>query len=167
MSRGPGACSKAGRFGAPEFLMSSCYYELMSVLSVYFDGHCRVCSHEIAYYQRRDREARVRWVDIMDPHFSAEAEGLDEARIHRELHARLANGRLAVGVDAFIEIWKVVPGFGPLARLAGLKLARPLLDAGYLAFTRIRPYLPRKAGGVACEDGTCSAKGPAGSPSST
>ena len=127
----------------------------MSALSVYFDGHCRVCAHEISIYRRRDRESRVRWVDIMDPHFSAEAEGLDPSRVHRELHARRADGGLAVGVDAFIEIWKVIPGFSALASLAGKAWSRPLLDLGYQAFTRVRPYLPRKAGGVSCEDGTC------------
>ena len=127
----------------------------MDTLSVYFDGHCRVCAHEIAIYQRRDREARVRWVDIMDPHFSAVAEGLDPSRVHQELHARRPDGGLAVGVDAFIEIWKVIPGFAPLARLAGQAWSRPFLNLGYQVFTRIRPYLPRKAGGVACQDGTC------------
>jgi predicted DCC family thiol-disulfide oxidoreductase YuxK len=132
--------------------------QALPLLTVYYDGLCKVCDHEIQFYRRRDREAQVRWVDIMDPHFSAEAEGLDPGRVHVEMHARLRDGTLAVGVQAFVEIWKVVPGFAPLARVASQSWAVPVLRAGYRAFTRIRPYLPRKAGGVECVDGRCALK---------
>lgn len=124
-------------------------------LTVYFDGLCKVCSHEIAIYQRRDRSSQVRWVDIMDPQFSATSEGLDPALIHQEMHARRADGTLAVGVEAFVEIWKVIPGFAPLAKLASQAWMKPVLRLGYHAFTRVRPYLPRKE---PCVDGTCSQK---------
>ncbi len=125
------------------------------VLTVYFDGLCKVCSHEIEIYRKRDRAARVRWVDIMALGFSPEAEGLDPVLIHQEMHARRSDGVLAVGVEAFVEIWKVIPGFAPLARLASQAWMKPVLQLGYRAFTRIRPYLPRKQ---ACDDGTCSQK---------
>jgi predicted DCC family thiol-disulfide oxidoreductase YuxK len=126
------------------------------VLTVYFDGHCRVCAHEISIYRKRDREERVRWVEIMDPHFSALTEGLDPQKVHVEMHAKRSDGSLAVGVEAFVEIWKVIPGFAPLAAVASRAWMKPVLRAGYRAFTRVRPYLPRKAGGVECEDGSCA-----------
>ena len=133
----------------------------MSVeLTVYYDGLCKVCDLEIQFYRRRDHSARVRWVDIMDPHFSAEAEGLDPVLVHQEMHARRGDGSLAVGVQAFVEIWKVLPGFGTLATVASRSWMRPLLNAGYHAFTRIRPYLPRKAGVEDCTDGRCGLKRP-------
>ena len=125
------------------------------VLTVYFDGLCKVCSHEIEIYRRRDRASQVRWVDIMDPRFEPASEGLDPVLIHQEMHARRSDGALAVGVEAFVEIWKVIPGFAPLARLASQSWMKPILRLGYHAFTRIRPFLPRKD---ACEDGTCSQK---------
>ena len=132
---------------------------MSQVLTVYFDGLCKVCSHEIAIYRRRDQASRVRWVDIMDPHFEAAAEGLDPVLVHQEMHARRSDGVLAVGVEAFVEIWKVIPGFAPLARLASQFWMKPVLRLGYHAFTRIRPYLPRHlATTVSCEDGTCSQK---------
>jgi predicted DCC family thiol-disulfide oxidoreductase YuxK len=135
---------------------------LQPVLTVYFDGLCKVCSHEIAIYQRRDRDRQVRWVDIMDPHFSAEGEGLDPVLVHQEMHAKRSDGQLAVGVEAFVEIWRVIPGFAPLATLASQSWMKPILRLGYHAFTRIRPFLPRRAaaalGTVTCDDGTCSAK---------
>jgi len=122
------------------------------LLTVYFDGLCRVCSSEIAVYQKRDQAGRVRWVDIMSPGFSAQAEGLDAHRVHREMHAKRPDGTLAVGVDAFIEIWKVIPGFAFLARVGAWSGIRALLDAGYWAFVRVRPYLPRKD---SCDNGHC------------
>lgn len=127
-------------------------------LTVYYDGLCRVCAHEISIYRKRDREARVRWVDIMDPHFSALTEGLDPEKVHVEMHAKRSDGSLAIGVEAFVEIWKVVPGFAPLAKVASQNWMKPVLRAGYRAFTRVRPYLPRKAGGVDCEDGSCAVR---------
>lgn len=127
-------------------------------LTVYYDGLCKVCSHEIDFYRRRDSASRVRWVDIMAPGFSAAAEGLEPANVHVEMHARRADGTLVVGVDSFVEIWKVIPGLGALATLASQRWMKPMLRLGYRAFTRIRPYLPRKAGGAACEDGTCGTR---------
>ena len=125
-------------------------------LTVYFDGLCKVCAYEIDFYRKRQGSASVRWVDIMDPQFSPQAEGLDPQLVHQEMHARRPDGGLAVGVDAFVEIWKVIPGFGVLAQLASQTWMKPVLRAGYHAFTKLRPYLPRKAGGVACNDDYCS-----------
>jgi len=124
-------------------------------LTVYFDGLCRVCSAEIEHYRRRDREERVRWVDIADPHFSAEAEGVDATRVHRVMHAKDAEGRFHTEVDAFIAIWKVIPGFHWLAGLAGLGVVRPALDLGYQAFVKVRPYLPRKKSAT-CNNDRCA-----------
>lgn len=134
-------------------------------LTVYYDGLCKVCSHEIDFYRRRDSASRVRWVDIMDPGFSAAAEGFDPAQaanLHEEMHSRLSDGTVVVGVDSFIEIWKVIPapGLRTLASLASRRWVKPVLKLGYLAFTRVRPFLPRKAGGVSCEDGSCGTRKP-------
>jgi predicted DCC family thiol-disulfide oxidoreductase YuxK len=123
-------------------------------LTVYFDGLCRLCSREIEHYQKRDRNGVVRWVDITGADFSAESEGLDPVAIHKVMHVRDSAGAIHTEVAAFVAIWKVIPGFRPLAHVAGWKPVRPVLDLGYQVFARIRPYLPKKKR-EECTDGRC------------
>ncbi len=135
-------------------------------LSVFFDGRCVVCSHEIDLYRKRDRAGRIEFVDIMDPRFDPGARGLDPVLIHEQMHAQYADGRIVQGVDSFIAIWEQLTGtfFHKLPGLARLPGVRPLLDLGYIGFTKIRPLLPRRARSAAeeeavahgvCADGWC------------
>jgi len=136
------------------------------LVSVFFDGRCVVCSHEIDLYRRRDRDGRIAFIDIMDPRFNPSAEGLDPVAIHDQMHAKRASGEVVTGVDAFIAIWDVLPGgvFQALSRVARIRALRPALDLGYIAFAKARPFLPRRAGSAAekeavsqgfCADGYC------------
>jgi predicted DCC family thiol-disulfide oxidoreductase YuxK len=129
----------------------------MTQLRVYFDGGCHLCSREIEHYRRADRTGRICFVDISAPGFDAQAEGLDPQRVQRELHVRTEDGALAVGVPAFIAIWRALPGasYRRLAQLAELPMVRPALRAGYAAFAAVRPYLPRREA-HACPDGACA-----------
>lgn len=125
------------------------------VTTVYFDGACPLCSREIAHYRRRDRQGRLRFIDIADPHFDAAAEGLDAARVHQVMHVRRPDGSLATGVDAFIAIWAALPGYGRLACAAATPGIHGLLRAGYRLFAAVRPYLPRRQVS-SCSDGSCA-----------
>ena len=126
-----------------------------NLLTVYYDGECHLCSREIEHYRKKDTAHRLRLVDISDPRFAAAAEGLDGKAVRRELHVRLPSGQLAVGLPAFIAIWEVLPGFGPLAKLAQLPLINPLLRGGYQIFATVRPYLPKRQR-AECADGKCA-----------
>jgi predicted DCC family thiol-disulfide oxidoreductase YuxK len=123
-------------------------------LTLYFDGLCVLCSAEMEHYRRRDRDGRLALVDIAAPDFDATALGLEPAEVQRVLHGRLGDGTWLTGVDTFVAIWERLPGFRLAARLAKLRLVRPLLDLGYRGFVRVRPYLPRRAA-PACESGRC------------
>lgn len=125
----------------------------MSRFKVYFDGKCVVCSHEIEFYRRRAGAEKIDWVDISLLSFDALAEGLDPREVTRVFHVRDEAGRLITGVDAFIEIWKRLPSLALWAAGARLPGARPLMQVGYWAFVRIRPWLPRRKD--ECPDGTC------------
>ena len=113
-------------------------------MKVFYDGDCYVCAHEIGLYQKRDKEKKIEFADISLDDFDATKEGLDAEEAMRVFHVRLPDGRLVVGVDAFIEIWERIPNFGWLAKIAKRQPIRLLLGLGYQVFIRIRPYLPRK-----------------------
>lgn len=122
--------------------------------TVYFDGACPLCSREIAHYRKKDTEGRLHYVDISRSDFDARREGLDPDKVKKHMHVRLADGELAVGVDAFIAIWNELPGYGPLAKLAGLPGINLLLRGGYRLFAEVRPYLPKRHP-PDCKHGSC------------
>jgi len=123
-------------------------------LVVYFDGACIVCSREMEHYRRLDGAGRLELVDIAAAGFDAGAEGLDPKRVQQEMHVRLPTGEVRTGVDAFVEVWRRLPGFGLLSRIAASPVSRPFLGSGYWIFARlIRPVLPKRR--KTCEAGTC------------
>ena len=117
-------------------------------LKVYFDGLCPLCSREIDHYKSQAGAGSIDFIDITEASFSAEAAGLDPRRVHRRFHVRSGSVVLD-GVDAFREIWKLLPRYGWLARLTGYRLVKLFFVAGYELFALVRPLLPRKSRG--CE----------------
>jgi predicted DCC family thiol-disulfide oxidoreductase YuxK len=113
-------------------------------LTVYFDGLCVLCSREIDHYRKQQGSELIRFVDITHPSFDSSNEGLDPVRVHKVMHVKTGDGQLRTEVDAFISIWEVLPRYHFAARMARLAWLRPVLDAGYHGFARIRPWLPRR-----------------------
>lgn len=113
-------------------------------LTVFYDGDCPACSREIALYRRRERTGRVTWIDLARHPEALARHGVALEDGMRYLHAFGADGRSHVGVDAFIEIWRRVPGCRPLAALVGLPGLRALAQCGYRLFAHyVRPRLRR------------------------
>ena len=114
-------------------------------LKVYYDGLCPLCSREIQHYQKQKGSDSIQFVDICASQFDAIKENLDPKKIHQVMHVRRADGSVATAVDAFIEIWKVLPKYNWAAAAAAKGNVRFLLNIGYHVFAKIRPWLPRKA----------------------
>lgn len=112
-------------------------------LTVYFDGLCKLCSKEIELYQRLDRDGKINFVDICSPDFIAEEHGLDPIKVHKFFHVKRQDGQLVSGVDAFAEIWALLPEFRWLEKLSRISISRFIMKLGYRVFVCLRPYLPR------------------------
>ena len=92
------------------------------------------------WIERRNREptwARSGAILFRDINFEPEAlraygAGVDDVR--RRLHATDPEGRLYVGADCAIEIWRRTPGEAWLAGLVGLPGIRQLARFGYDRF---------------------------------
>jgi hypothetical protein len=107
----------------------------------------------MAHYRARAANTPdIAFVDITAPDFDAPAHGLDPRRIHQVMHVKVGD-EVRTGLEAFIAIWEVVPGYRWLARFANLPGAHLGMHLGYHAFARVRPYLPRRK--VACDSGAC------------
>ena len=116
-----------------------------SKLSVFYDGLCPLCSREIDHYRKQVGSDQFNFLDITDEQFKPETLGLDPVQIHKVMHVQNKSGEIKTGVDAFIEIWKVLPRYQILSRIAQKNYIRPFLNLGYSVFAKIRPYLPRKS----------------------
>lgn len=111
---------------------------------VYYDGLCRLCSKEIDHYKSQKGSENLIFIDITDPSFDAQKEGVDPVRVHKVMHVRRADGSLATEVDAFIEIWKHLPKYHWAHSAAQTLIVRKALDVFYVLFALVRPYLPKK-----------------------
>lgn len=121
------------------------------MLTVYYDGACPLCRAEIAFYRRRDRDHLLRWIDA-----SAEAPdlpvGLDQARALARFHVSTAEGELVSGAAAFVEVWRRLPGFRVLARVAAIPPLTLGLEVAYRLFLRLRPFIARRLAGCHAAD---------------
>lgn len=130
------------------------------MLMVYYDGSCRVCSAEIAHYRRLDHEGRLHCLDITNPDFHPEDHGVTAAAFMARLHVQDTAGSFVTGIAAFVAIWQVLPQrrYRWLARLFSLPVVRPLAEAGYTIFARLRKYLPKRR--AVCDDASCEHHSP-------
>ena len=125
-------------------------------LQVFYDGSCSVCAREMAVYQRKEHDGRLRFVDISAPEFDPAPFGIGLDAFMHEMHAIDRDGRVYRGVEAFRAIWQAFPastwcGFlGALVVLPGVNL---LARLAYRGFARIRKYLPMSRD--ACREGSC------------
>lgn len=110
-------------------------------LTVYFDGSCPLCRHEIAIYRRLPQALSIAWVDV--------SAGQDlggvlscEAAMAR-FHVRDAQGRLFSGAAAFSRMWRIFPSWRWLGWLSAWPPLSWLFELTYRLFLPLRPGLQR------------------------
>jgi predicted DCC family thiol-disulfide oxidoreductase YuxK len=107
-------------------------------LVVWYNTRCPVCDAGIGW-QRNKLVAAVRaghlaFKDINEQPGALSAYGASVDDIRRRLHA---SGRLIVGADVAIAIWKVTPGENWLASLFGNPLMLPVTRFAYDRFADV------------------------------
>ncbi len=115
-------------------------------LTVFYDGACPLCRAEIAQYRRAAGAERCAWVDASQQ--GAGPQGPSREQLLARLHVLDGDGQWLSGAAAFARIWRQLPRWAWLGRLAERPGALALLESGYRAFLRLR-RLWRPAGGPA------------------
>ncbi|MDP3584246.1 MAG: DUF393 domain-containing protein [Thiobacillus sp.] len=128
--------------------------ETPSLLTVYYDGGCPVCTREIGFYQRRRGAGRIRWVNLA--HCTDEDLGTDLSRAAAtaRLHARRSDGLLVSGARAFAALWQTLPAFRLAGRVAALPGIVHGLEGGYRGFLKVRRLWRRNADACPLPDNT-------------
>jgi len=109
--------------------------ETLSKLTVWYNTRCPVCNAGIdRQHNRLLRAARAGAIEFRDINLEPEAlarfaAGIEDVR--RRLHGIDAEGRLHVGADCAIEVWRRTPGDAWLGRLLGLPVLRQITRLAY------------------------------------
>ncbi|MCC5787059.1 MAG: DUF393 domain-containing protein [Phycisphaerales bacterium] len=123
--------------------------------TILIDGDCPLCRHEARLLSKLDRgRGRLRLVDIASPGFDASVYGRTQDEVMVSIHGVTAEGEVVDGVEVFRRAYRAV-GWGWLLAWTGWPLVRPVVDAAYRVFARIRLRLP----GRRCESGSCRVPG--------
>ena len=107
-------------------------------VTVYYDGKCGLCRKEISHYKKIATEGQFVWSDIAHDAAHLSQLGVSQMDALRRLHATDRNGKLHIGVDAFILIWGQLPTWRPLAILVGLPVVRFIAAMLYNLFADYR-----------------------------
>lgn len=108
------------------------------MIRVFYDGKCGLCRREIEHYKRIAPVGVFDWVDITVDASSLEKLGIAYADGLKLLNAQDAQGKLHVGVDAFILIWRQIPRWRVLASIVGAGFIRRVANIAYRAFAAWR-----------------------------
>jgi len=122
----------------------------MATLTVWYNTRCPVCDAGIRHQKTRLVEAvkagRIAFRDInLEPGALARY-GASLEDIRRRLHATDAQGRLLVGADVAIAVWRVTPGEGWLASLLGNPVTLPVTRFVYDRFADLLYAWNRRKG---------------------
>ncbi|MSO91433.1 MAG: DUF393 domain-containing protein [Acetobacteraceae bacterium] len=112
----------------------------LSKSTVYFDGSCPLCRAEIGYYQRKDQDRALCFVDISEIG-ALPPDGITQERAMKRFHVRATDGRVLSGAAAFVEVWNRLPRWRWAARAASLPGALIALEWGYRIFLPVRPFI--------------------------
>lgn len=120
------------------------------LLTVWYNTRCPVCDAGINRQKRRLVDAvkagRVEFRDINFEHEALSQFGASLEDIRRRLHATDGEGRLLVGADVAVAVWRLTPGEGWLAILFGNPVALPLTRFAYDRFADLLYAWNRRKG---------------------
>lgn len=107
-------------------------------LTVWYNTRCPVCAAGIDWQRNKllaaVRAGRLSFKDINQQPDALASYGASLDDVRRRLHATEETGRLVVGADVAIAIWRMTPGEGWLASLFGNRLMLPVTRFAYDRF---------------------------------
>lgn len=110
--------------------------------TVYYDGDCALCSTEMAFLMRENRDGLLDFVNIATPGFDAPSLGVTREALMTLLHVRDRSGRWLIGVPAIQAIY-VATGHRRVAAALAHPVVVGLAPPVYAWLARNRYRMPR------------------------
>ncbi|WP_439887399.1 thiol-disulfide oxidoreductase DCC family protein [Pseudomonas sp. MBLB4123] len=111
----------------------------MSKIKVFYNSACPVCKAGIEGQRRRMQAGAscpVEWIDVHQRPDSVAELDSDLEQVRERLYLKDESGHIAIGVDAFAELFQHTRGQRWLGRLLRLPGLQPLARWGYNLFAR-------------------------------
>lgn len=106
-------------------------------LTIFYDGHCPLCSEEMKQLKAFDINNLLSFEDIEAVDFLQRYPYIDKLEANRVLHGQLSNGDIIYGLDVTCLAWKTVGKHRWLSILRW-PVIRWFSDLAYLFFARHR-----------------------------
>jgi len=107
------------------------------MLTIFYDGHCPLCTKEMAVLQQLNVDKKLILEDIHAKDFNLRFPHIDVIAADKILHGQLENGQVITGLDVTCLAWKIV-GKHKWLQVLRWPLIRFFADRGYLFFARYR-----------------------------
>ena len=104
---------------------------------VLYDGNCPMCCEEMAWLSGRDKNHRLRFVNVAHPEFDAAAWHLEKQALNTAIHVRTTTGNWLVGMPAIRYLYVQI-GLGWVLAVTGWPLLAPVFDWLYLHLAKNR-----------------------------
>ncbi|MDR0634827.1 MAG: DUF393 domain-containing protein [Azoarcus sp.] len=131
-------------------------------LEFLYDGNCAICRCDVAKLRRRDRQRRIRFIDVTDPAFDPAPYGREREVLLARITARRADGLIVEGPEVF-RLALAAVGLGWIAAPTRLPVLSHITELAYGCFARHRVWLSKHFGGIFrwmtppdCAQGVCA-----------
>ena len=114
-------------------------------LTLYFDGQCPLCQAEMAFLQTRNAAGRLAFVDITQTGFEASEQPFSCDAAMAQIHGRLANGEVLIGVPVFSKAYALA-NLPVLSWLLSRRWLMPILQPSYVLFAKHRQAISKRIG---------------------
>lgn len=122
------------------------------LFTILIDGLCPLCKREAAFLKRLDAgRNRLAFIDIAAPDFDPSALNLTMIDVMGTIHGLRPDGSIVRGVEVFRLAYAAV-GYGWLLAPTGWPILKPIFDALYRVFARLRLRLSS----LTCDTGRCA-----------
>lgn len=111
-------------------------------LTIFYDGGCPLCVHEMRQLKRRNDSGQIQFEDIHQAGFNQRYPQVDREAANKILHAQTADGTFIYGLDVTHQAWKLA-GRGWLTAPLRWPVIRFFADSFYLFFARHRYKISR------------------------
>tara|TARA_B100001996_G_C18348120_1_gene472875 strand:+ start:279 stop:626 length:348 start_codon:yes stop_codon:yes gene_type:complete len=98
-------------------------------MKVFFNNSCKICRAEINLY-KKENIPLLDWVDITHNKNAENETKKTDKELLRRLHVK-KDGKIYIGIDAFLLLWKNIPKYNFLYRIFKLPLIYHLFYLGY------------------------------------
>lgn len=114
-------------------------------LTLYYDGQCPLCQAEIHFLQSRNGNGKLDFVDVTESSFEASTHQISCEAAMAQIHGRLSNGQILVGVPVFARAYQLAD-LPLLAWVLSRTWLQPLLGPAYVLFAKHRHTLSKRFG---------------------